>query len=258
MAEQQAKLSKLCLTGFILDVLSPFALALSTCFFWRLDNAVYFTILVVLACMPFIGMILSIIGLVTARKKGRKGKGLGIAGIVLPAVYAVVVVIIFASMVFMIKGAEKAGKERAQSSDVYCLDGITGLPENTQYNVSRYRVPYDYDFDSPDAFASEAELSSYAESKLDEITDINSIRAKGTYQEYVFIIIRIDRFNQWVADDHLATFDHTNDGYGVISYKQTSITSSAASHRLNMYKDPLDRFIILTNCNDNKVITDFF
>ena len=257
MAEQKAKFSKLCLTGFILDVLSPFALALSTCFFWRLDNAVYFTILVVLACMPFIGMILSIIGLVTARKKGRKGKGLGIAGIVLPAVYAVVVVIIFASMVFMIKGAEKAGNENAQSSDVYCLEGA-GMPVNTQYNVSRYMVPNDFDFDSPDAFASEAELSSYAESKLDEITDINSIRAKGTYQEYVFIIIRIDRFNQWVANDPLASFDYSNDGYGVISYKQTSITSSAASHRLNMYKDPLDRFIILTNCNDNKVITDFF
>lgn len=258
MTEQKAKLSKLCLTGFLISVLSPFALALCIWFLWRLETTIDWNIIGFMICLPFIGMILSIIGLVTARKKGRKGKGLGIAGIVLPAVYAVVVVILFASMVFMIKGAEKAGKERAQSSDVYCLDGITGLPENTQYNVSRYRVPYDYDFDSPDAFASEAELSSYAESKLDEITDINSIRAKGTYQEYVFIIIRIDRFNQWVADDHLATFDHTNDGYGVISYKQTSITSSAASHRLNMYKDPLDRFIILTNCNDNKVITDFF
>ena len=258
MAEQKAKLSKLCLTGFLISVLSPFALALCSWFLWRLETEIYWTILVVLFCLPFFGMILSIAGFATARKNGRKGKGLGIAGIVLPGVYAVVVVFVFAAMIFMIKGAEKAGKERAQSSDVYCLEGIMGIPVNTQYDVSRYKVPYDYDFDSPDAFASEEELSSYAGSKLDAVTDINSIRAKGTYQEYVFIIIRIDRFKQWVADDHLASYSHTNDGYGVISYKQTSITSSAASHQLNMYKDPLDRFVIITNCNDNKVITDFF
>ena len=258
MTEQKAKLSKLCLTGFLISVLSPFALALCIWFLWRLETTIDWNIIGFMICLPFIGMILSIVGLVTARNKGRKGKGLGIAGIVLPAVYAVVVVIIFASMVFMIKRAEKAGKEMAQSSDVYCLEGA-GMPENTQYNVSRYRVPYDYDFDSPDAFASEAELSSYAESKLDEITDINSIRAKGTYQNYDFIIIRIDRFNQWVANDPLASFDYSNDGYAVVSYERTaSPFSSLPVQQLHMYKDPLDKFIIITNCNDNKVITDFF
>ena len=258
MTEQKAKLSKLCLTGFLISVLSPFVLALSTWFFWRLDNAVYFTILVVLACLPFIGMVLSIIGLVTARKKGRKGKGLGIAGIVLPTVYAVVVVFVFANMFLLIKGAEKTTNEMDQSSDLYCFEGDS-MPVNTQYNVSRYRVPRDFDFDSPDAFASEEELSSYAESKLDEITDINSIRAKGTYQEYVFIIIRIDRFNQWVADDPLASFDYSNDGYAVVIYERTtSVFSSLPVQQLHMYKDPLDKFIIITNCNDYKVITDFF
>ena len=107
--------------------------------------------------------------------------------------------------------------------------------------------------------ASEAELSSYAGSKLDEITDINSIRAKGTYQNYDFIIIRIDRFEQWVANDPLASFDYSNDGYAVVSYERTtSPFSSLPVQQLHMYKDPLDKFIIITNCNDNKVITDFF
>jgi len=258
MAEQKAKLSKLCLTGFLISVLSPFALALCIWFLWRLETTIYWNIIGFMICLPFIGMIISIVGLVTARNKGRKGKGLGIAGIVLPSVYTAVAVFVFAAMVFMMKGGEKVSMETDQNSDVYCLEAA-GMPVNTQYNVSRYRVPNEFDFDSPDAFASEAELSSYAESKLDEITDINSIRAKGTYQNYDFIIIRIDRFEQWVADDPLASFDYSNDGYAVVSYERTtSPFSSLPVQQLHMYKDPLDKFIIITNCNDNKVITDFF
>lgn len=257
MAEQKAKLSKLCLTGFLLSILAPFEFVLFNCFSSRLGIEAYWIILGLIICMPFIGMILSTVGLATARNEGRKGKGFGIAGIVLPNVYALVVVFIFAGMIFKSVERVNAQEEREKTSDVYGMaGGVTHV--NTQYSVDRYMIPRDFDLASFDAPISEAELRSYAENKLDEVTDINSVRAIGTYQNYKFIIVRSDQFEKWVKDDPLADYTYSWEGYYVVCYDYTWEFMAGATATIEVYKDPLDRFVILTNCNDNKVITDFF
>ena len=95
MSEQKRKISGLCLTGFILSIMSPVLLiCLNSWGFLSEIEAVYWVLLGVAILSPLAGLILSITGLATARKKGRKGKGFGIAGIILTGTYAVIVLII--------------------------------------------------------------------------------------------------------------------------------------------------------------------
>ena len=257
MAEQKAKLSKLCLTGFLLSILAPFVLIIFKKFSTSLGHGGYWILLGLIICLPFIGMILSTVGLATARNKGRKGKGFGIAGIILPNVYTAMVVILIVAAFSKMGEINKAQKEREQNSDVYGMTGgVTHV--NTQYSVDRYMIPRDFDLASFDAPISEAELRSYAENKLDEVTDINSVRAIGTYQNYRFIIVRSDRFEKWVEDDPLAFFNYSWEGYYVVCYEYTWEFMGGATATIEVYKDPLDRFVIVTGCKDNKVITDFF
>ena len=90
MPEQKKKISELCLTGFILSVLSPVLLILSNSISFRNENEIVFWGLIAIAILsPLVGLVLSIVGLATARKKDRKGKGFGIAGIILTGVYTV-------------------------------------------------------------------------------------------------------------------------------------------------------------------------
>ena len=93
MSEQKRQLSKLCLAGFILSVLAPILLLLTLKLRWRLDSGLYGILAIVIVLMPIAGLVLSIVGVVTASKKGRKGKGFGIAGIVLPNVYIVITIL---------------------------------------------------------------------------------------------------------------------------------------------------------------------
>ena len=95
MYEQKRKISGLCLTGFILSILSPALLIFINSFssLWEIE-VVYWILFVFAVLSPLAGLILSIIGLATARKNRRTGKGFGIAGIILTSVYAVVVLIV--------------------------------------------------------------------------------------------------------------------------------------------------------------------
>ena len=257
MTEQKAKLSKLCLTGFLISILSPFALAGFAYFFPDETSAFYWITIAVLICLPFVGMIISIVGLATARKKGRTGKVLGIAGIVLPNAYAAMVVIIVAAVIFIMLAGQKSTMESEKSSDLYCFGGIDVYAEIGD-EANRYRLTRDFDLDSPDITVSESELKDYSGSKLDEISDINSIRAKGRYRNYNFIIVRTDCINEWQNADSLAYISYSKDGNAGISYSQTIEFSAAATYELDIYKDPSDKFIIITNCSDTEVISDFF
>ena len=95
MTEQKKKLSKLCLAGFILTILTPLLIILVN---WSdldfLTNSVFYVILAIILLLPILGLILSIIGLVNVRRKGLKGKGFGITGIVLSGIYTFIAIII--------------------------------------------------------------------------------------------------------------------------------------------------------------------
>ena len=104
MSGQKKELSKLCLTGFILSILFPISMAFLSMHFHRTMGWI---LLAIILPLPLVGFILSIVGLVTAKKKNKKGKGFGIVGIVLPSIYAVIAMILIllgAAFLSILKG----------------------------------------------------------------------------------------------------------------------------------------------------------
>ena len=256
MAEQKRKLSKLCLAGFIISILSPVLLVLDY-LSEDINPTIFWTALPVILLLQLAGFVLSIIGLVTACKKRRKGKGFGIAGIALPYVLTTTVVIIVVFFGGLILWGTSKTLEDERNSDLTSMGGIW-TPVNTDCDVSQYRLTRDFDLDSLDIIVSESELKTYSESKLQEISDIDSIRAKGRFRNYNFIIVRTDCINDWTKDDPLASITYTNEGYATIWYSQSWEFMAATTYKLDVYKDPSDNFIIITNCEDYQVISEFF
>jgi len=93
MSEQKKEFSTSCLVGFLLSFLSPGLMILLNKVFSE-GNVLYWILFVALLLAPLVGFIVSIVGLVTAKKNNRTGKGFGVAGIVLPSIYAVIVLIV--------------------------------------------------------------------------------------------------------------------------------------------------------------------
>ena len=239
-----------------MSVLSPGLLVLAY-FTEDINPTTFWTVIPVILLFQLSGIVLSIVGLVTACKKGRKGKGFGIAGIALPYVLttaAVIIVVLFGALILL--GSSKTIKDE-KSSDLYSMGGVWS-PVNTDCDVSQYRLTRGFDLDSPNVTVSEAELKTYSESKLQEISDIDSIRARGRFRNYNFIIVRTDRINEWTKDDPLAYITYSNDGFATIWYSQSWEFMAAATYQLDVYKDPSDKFIIVTNCEDYRVISEFF
>ena len=259
MSEEKKKISKLCLSGFILSVLSAVLLILYICFSWELRDLVYVSIvlLTVIALLPLIGLVLSIAGLATAGKAGKKGKGVGIAGIILPNVSAVLIVIVIVFFGILTVGGIRSQREAEKHSDVSSMGGVW-YPSNTEYDVSQYKIPKGYELNSSEKPVSESELKAYAKGKLQETNDESDIRIKGKYQGFYFLIIRRDRFDEWKAGDQLVSisWDWNNEGFAKAYYSVMAEKTAFCS--LDMYKDPSEKYIILTNCDDYKVIKEFF
>ena len=251
MSEQKRKLSKLCLAGFILSVLSPVVLVLTLCFSWYMDYRVYALMFALVGLFPLIGLVLSVIGLITAKIKRRKGKGFGIAGIALPNLYAAFIVL----MVVLMLVGQSSTIRTEKESDLNSMWGV-GTPVNTEYDVSRYRIYEGYDIDSSDISVSEEELIKFAESKLEIISKESDMVVKGKYKGNDFLIIRRDRFNDWQKEDRLGSINYSDKGYASLTYSVTWEFAASGIYTLDVYKDPSDRFIIITNCSDHKVISD--
>lgn len=94
---EQKKLSKLCLAGFILALLPVALYALSRIEFL---SFIFGPLEFVLSSVA--GLILSIAGLISVRRRGYRGKGFGIAGTVLNSIYVVIIGIIILIVVGLI------------------------------------------------------------------------------------------------------------------------------------------------------------
>jgi len=273
MSEEKKKLSKLCVTGFILSILPLVLLGLYIGFIWimgtingeaLLDMFSYEFFTWSLALLPstmfvlsLTGLGLSIAGVISAARKGRGGKKLGIAGIVLPNLYAVaVVVLIILFGAWIVKQMEIQNQEQKQS-DIYNMGSVYELV-NPEYDVSQYRIPEGYEFDSSDVSSSETELNRFAGDRLDTIAKSDENYVKGKRGEYTFLIIRRDRYSEWRKNDSIGGATCYRDGYYTLQYTYWWEFSAGHLCTLDMYKDPSDKFIIITNCGDYKVITEFF
>ena len=209
---------------------------------------------IVIVLMPIAGLVLSIVGVVTASKKGRKGKGFGIAGIVLPNVYIAIALVmwgIFGLLMLM------SGSKNQKKSDLDSMWGV-GSYANTEYDVSQYRL-MEKDIDSLDMSVNRDELKEYANSRLGSITDESRQSIRGKYANYDFFIIRSDYFEEWLEEDSIGSnLNYYPDGYAQINYSVTWEFSAGALYTLDVYKDPSNKFIIITNCSDYWLITRFF
>lgn len=243
MTEQKKGLSKLCLAGFILSI-SP-VLLLPLCLMFG------YTVLFAFLVLPLIGFIVSIIGLVSAKKKGKTGGVFGIWGIVFPSVGAVLLAVIF--LILYMSGS---GNRAMAKGEMYSMGRVSEVT-NADYDVSEYRIPKGYDFNSLGITVSEADLKTYAGSKLETISSESDLSVKGTYKNYDFLIVRSDRFYDWFLNNNYQGPPYSfGDDY--IYHGELGMEWMIEMAPLAIYKDPSDKFIIITNCNDYKVITEFF
>ena len=243
------RFSILCLVGFILTILPLLLLPLYLMFprNFLLGKALPVSFLV-----PILGFIVSIVGLITAGIKGKRGKGFGIAGVVLPSLAVTVIALILGP--FFIGNARTA--TRLAENEMYPL-GYMLEPTNTEYDVSPYRIPGEYVFYSNDLSVSENEFEAYAESKLQTIENTTDMSIRGVYQDYNFLIVRSNKRDVWLESNGYGGFQY-NDGYASISYPRQGREWMIIPETLAVYLDPSDKFIIITNCNDYKVIAEFF
>lgn len=265
MTGEKKQLSKMCLTGFIFSVLpAALGLVLSILALNAYDNLdVTLAYVFVMAILPIVmcvfsivGLSLSIAGVVTAKRDGKKGRGLGIAGIVLPVIYTVAAVV--ALCIFMgscINNSKQKAAAR-ETSDIYKMGSAWGNVD-PHYDVSQYRIPEGYQLDL-DVSVSKLQLEMYAESRLDTITKSDDSYIKGTRGDYTFLIIRRDRYNEWDESEYYGSVTYWTYGYAQIYYETPWELLAYKPQYLDMYKDPSERFIIITNCGDTKMITEFF
>ena len=249
MGGSNKELSKLCLAGFILTIMPVLLLPLYLMFprNFLLGKALPVSFLV-----PILGFIVSIVGLITAGIKGKRGKGFGIAGVVLPSLAVTVIALILGP--FFIGNARTA--TRLAENEMYPL-GYMLEPTNTEYDVSPYRIPGEYVFYSNDLSVSENEFEAYAESKLQTIENTTDMSIRGVYQDYNFLIVRSDMREKWLEENSYSGFQYY-DGYASISYGRQGREWMIIPETLAVYIDPSDKFIIITNCNDYKIIAEFF
>jgi len=243
MSEQRKEFSKLCLAGFIISILPVLLLPLSIMF----GSAVLYTFLV----FPLAGFIVSIIGLVSAKKNGRTGEVFGILGIVFPSVGAV-----FLAVSFLILYALGSDNRAMRNGEMYSMGRVSEVV-NADYDVSGYRIPEGYDLNSLNINVSETDLKTYAGSKLETISSESDMSIKGTYKDYDFLIVRSDRFYDWLANNNAQGF-HYSPGDDYIYHGEEGREWMIMFAPLAIYKDPSDKYIIITNCNDYKVIAEFF
>ena len=145
---------------------------------------------------------------------------------------------------------------RLAENEMYPL-GYMLEPTNTEYDVSPYRIPGEYVFYSNDLSVSENEFEAYAESKLQTIDNKTELSIRGTFQDYNFLIVRSDMREKWLEENSYSGFQYY-DGYASISYGRQGREWMIIPETLAVYIDPSDKFIIITNCNDYKIIAEFF
>ena len=249
--KQDTGLSKLCLAGFILFFMPAVVLLLGLLTGGRgflIEEVFPISLLI----CPLAGIIFSIAGLVSVRRHGQKGKGFGIAGVVLPAI-ALTIIVVLVGPVLIGSASESA---RMRKNEMYSM-GSTGKASNTEYDVSQYLIPEGYDFKSLNITVSETEFKSYAESKLQAVSKSTEKSIRGTYQDYNFIIVRSDRLDEWLKANLPGGFTSSN-GNLIAWYSVPWEFAATRPAYLSVYKDPSDKFIVITNCNDYKVISEFF
>ena len=245
--EQNRELSKLCLAGFIFTVQPPVLLLLGV-----IMQELFFVWFACALLSPLLGLIFSIVGIATANKSGKRGQAFGVAGITIQCVCIVIAVIILGPAV----AEHTRTNKRIVNNEMYPL-GRMGETLNTEYDVAQYRIPEGYDFKSLDISVNDTDFETYAGNKLQTINNKTDKSIRGVFRDYNFLIVRSDRFDEWLSVNCPQGL-HYYKGYAGIEYVDWWEFAATRTYPLAVYKDPSDKYIVITNCSDFKVISEFF
>ena len=245
--EQSRELSKLCLAGFIFTVLPPVLLLLGV-----IMQELFFVWFACALLSPLLGLMFSIAGLATVGKSGKRGQAFGVAGITIQCVCIVIAVIILGPAV----AEHTSTNRRIVNNEMYPL-GRMGETLNTEYDVAQYRIPEGYDFKSLDISVSDTDFETYAGNKLQTINNKTDKSIRGVFRDYNFLIVRSDRFDEWLSVNCPQGLRYYK-GYAGIEYADWWEFAATRTYPLAVYKDPSDKYIVITNCSDFKVISEFF
>ena len=245
--EQSRELSKLCLAGFIFTVLPPVLLLLGV-----IMQELFFVWFACALLSPLLGLMFSIAGLATVGKSGKRGQAFGVAGITIQCVCIVIAVIILGPAV----AEHTSTNRRIVNNEMYPL-GRMGETLNTEYDVAQYRIPEGYDFKSLDISVSDTDFETYAGNKLQTINNKTDKSIRGVFRDYNFLIVRSDRFDEWLSVNCPQGLRYYK-GYAGIEYVDWWEFAATRTYPLAVYKDPSDKYIVITNCSDFKVISEFF
>lgn len=125
---------------------------------------------------------------------------------------------------------------------------------NTDYDITPYLVQ-NYNFYLRTQVVTDTDqLVRFAVSKLDKVSGSDDLSCQGRYQDYDFTIVRTDKFSEWIKNNKQYSDSHFYDGNFCVEYKR----NAAESDIYLVYHDPSERFMVLTDCCDNKVICEFF
>lgn len=125
---------------------------------------------------------------------------------------------------------------------------------NTEFDVSPYQVTHYNFYMQSKAVTTPDDLVRFSVSKLEQITKTDDLCCEGRYHDYDFKIIRTDMFSTWVRSNDQYSDSTIYDGVFYLKHKR----NAAESDLLTVYHDESERFMIVTDCCDNKVIYEFF
>ncbi|MBR3081478.1 MAG: hypothetical protein IKH06_01350 [Clostridiales bacterium] len=125
---------------------------------------------------------------------------------------------------------------------------------NTDYDITPYLVSNYNFYLRTNVVTDTDQLVRFAVSKFDKISSSDDLSCQGRYQDYDFTVVRTDKFSEWIKNNKQYSDSHFYDGNFCVEYKRTG----AESDLYLVYHDPSDRFMVLTDCCDNKVLVEFF
>ena len=140
----------------------------------------------------------------------------------------------------------------------YTLTSCQGA--NMDYSLTLYKV-FDEDLEkSINADVDAADLRSFAREKLDYIFEMNDMSVRGSFQGYEVEIVRIDELFEWRDIKGIDSVVYNSNNTVCLGYYKGVADGGALQELIcfDIYKDPSGRFILVTQCQDQKVIYEFF
>ena len=148
----------------------------------------------------------------------------------------------------------------AGKPEVVSLAGETTVVEppkqhtNTDIDIAPYAVQSESFFQGKIINTDPDQLMRFAVSKLDKITECGDLFCQGMYQKERFLIIRADKFTEWINSSDKYSISGIYDGILSVEFK----ASYASTYHYLVYHDQTENFVVITECADNKVISEFF